>query len=944
MRPRIRLNLSLATKGSFIVLAPLAVEMVFVIVLGFFLNQAEMEVQRQIRSKAIIAQANTLSKMFYDAGVAMGGYSITKSPLFSDRYTKIVAQIPKDLDELKTLVGDNARQQVILQNLQKITETGLQLLNEAKHAIDDSQVDVAQFRARHMYKEIRQLADKLQTELHGLTEDEEKIANQNPDISNWHQHLVKVWLVIGVIVNVLLAVGLSLFFNRDITRRLNIMTDNSLRLARGDPLHRLVGGSDELSALDGTFHDMAEALDEATRKERAIIENAADVICSIDVDGKFVAVSPSSYTTWGYLPDELMGRRFIELILPDDQAETIRAVRTVRAEKGKIEFENRTKRKDGTIVTALWSTYWSEAERSMFCVAHDITERKLAEEATKASESRIRTIIENMLVGLIIITKDGIIESINPASERMFGYQSAEIVGQHVMKLFHDSTLFSVNDRIDRQNFLDGLWQRSFKRIGEFDALKKLGDTFPIEISLSELETTEGTRILANVLDVSERREVERLKKEFVSTVSHELRTPLTSIRGSLTLLSVGALGSLPEQAKKVVAIAERNTIRLITLINDILDIEKLESGKLDMVFDTISMATVLERSSESVKAFAEQADVRLEIVPSNAQVYADGDRLVQVLVNLCSNAVKFSPKGAAVTIQVNEIPNWIEVQVIDRGRGIPAKFKNLLFQRFQQVEASDAKKKGGTGLGLAICKGIIEAHGGQIGVESEEGQGSVFWFRIPPIQRAPNPMGGQSATPALPPPQVTQGPLPTQPQQSQLQQQLSQQAFAENNRTVVTQPLKLPPNPAHMPVPMPVSQPVQPPAQQMQMPQQQQQQQQYGQPQQTAPPNQYFQQPPQQTTNNNYGNPQSAQTQPYAPSSQQPGSSQQTTPPAPTGYPGWQQPQQSMPSAAQQYPPPQPTADAPYQYGLPPNVSNVPPVPKNQPIPPDRSKEAPAP
>jgi PAS domain S-box-containing protein len=731
-RPKLRLNLNISTKGLIIVLLPLALELVFVFILGFLLNNAEMEVQRQIRSKAIISQANTLSKMFYDAGVAMGGYSITKSPLFSDRYDKIVRQIPKDLEELKSLVGDNSHQQQILKNLAVITETGLKILGEAKNAIDDNQVDVAQFRARHMYKEIRQLADRLQDELHGLTEDEEKIANQSPESQNRSRHMVKIWLVVGVILNVLGALLLAMYFSRSITKRLNIMTDNSMRLARGDPLNAVVAGSDEISALDGTFHDMAEALDEATKKERAIIENAVDVICSIDIDGKFVNISPSSFNTWGYYPDELMGRRFIEIVMPEDHQETIRAVRAVRAEKGTTSFENRTRRKDGSIVTVLWSTYWSESERSMFCVAHDITERKLAEETIKASERKIRTIIESMLVGLMIITKDGIIESINPASERMFGYKPNELSGRHIMSVFHDSTLFSVEDPTDRQNFLDNLWQHSFGRIGEFEALKKNLEPFPIEISLTELEAGDGARILANILDVSERKEVERLKKEFVSTVSHELRTPLTSIRGSLTLLSVGALGALPEQAKKVVGIAERNTIRLITLINDILDIEKLESGKLDMVFDNVQMGNVFERSAESVKAFAEQNGIRLEMMPTNAMAFADGDRLVQVVVNLCSNAVKFSPKGAAVTIVCEENPNFLEVKVIDRGRGIPAKYKNLLFQRFQQVEASDARKKGGTGLGLAICKGIIEAHGGEIGVESEEGKGSIFWFKIP--------------------------------------------------------------------------------------------------------------------------------------------------------------------------------------------------------------------
>ncbi|HNB21468.1 MAG TPA: HAMP domain-containing sensor histidine kinase, partial [Candidatus Melainabacteria bacterium] len=308
-------------------------------------------------------------------------------------------------------------------------------------------------------------------------------------------------------------------------------------------------------------------------------------------------------------------------------------------------------------------------------------------------------------------------------------------VGRHLMTLFTEARLYSMNSREDLQQFMENLFHKALNRVGEFDALKQTGEDFPIELSLSEFNMADGRYYLANILDVSERREVERLKKEFVSTVSHELRTPLTSIRGSLTLLNVGALGALPDQAMKVVNIAERNTIRLIGLINDILDIEKLESGKMDMVFQDVDISSVMERSFESVKTFADNNGVLLEMVPSHVRVNADGDRLVQVIVNLMSNACKFSPKGATVTVRVDEIPNWIEVKVIDRGRGIPAKFKNLLFQRFQQVEASDAKRKGGTGLGLAICKGIIEAHGGTIGVDSEEGKGSVFWFRIPLAQ-----------------------------------------------------------------------------------------------------------------------------------------------------------------------------------------------------------------
>jgi PAS domain S-box-containing protein len=733
-------KLKLLHKGLILVLVPLAFELIFLAALKTLMDQADVEVQRQIRSKEVIAQANSFGKLFYDVGVAMGGYSITKSPLFSDRYDKIIRQIPQDLENLKNLVGDNPRQQQTLQNLGKITATGLQLLGEAKSAIDQNQVDVAQFRARHMYKEIRALADRLQDELRALTEDERKIESETPETRNRSRIYVRVSLVVGLTLNIVIAGVAALFFSREISKRLNVLTDNSNRLARGEALNAPLTGADEIAQLDQVFHNMALALGEANRKERAVIENAADVICSVDADGKFVAVSQACETTWGYKSDELMGRRFIELVVPEDVQQTIKAVRAIRSEKTTMSFENRTRRKDGTNVNVLWSAFWSDSERSMFCVAHDITERKLAEEAIRASEARIRTIMENMMVALVIITKEGFIESVNPSTERIFACRADELVGRHILCLFKDGKLYSELKPDDQRDFMETFYQRSLYKIGAFDCLKMTGEDFPVELSLTEFQSTEGSRYMANILDVSERREVERLKKEFVATVSHELRTPLTSIRGSLTLLNVGALGILPEQAKKVVSLAERNTIRLINLINDILDIEKLESGKLDMVFDTVSITSVLERSNDAVKAFAEQNGVKLEIKPSQATVFADGDRLVQVIVNLVSNAVKFSPKGETVTIVVEDIPNWVEVKVIDHGRGIPAKYKGLLFQRFQQVETADAKKKGGTGLGLAICKGIIEQHGGSIGVESEEGKGATFWFRIPLAHLAAKP------------------------------------------------------------------------------------------------------------------------------------------------------------------------------------------------------------
>jgi signal transduction histidine kinase len=241
------------------------------------------------------------------------------------------------------------------------------------------------------------------------------------------------------------------------------------------------------------------------------------------------------------------------------------------------------------------------------------------------------------------------------------------------------------------------------------------------------------------LLDVSDRDEVDRLKQGFVSTVSHELRTPLTSIRGSLGLLASGVAGDLTAEARQLISVAERNSVRLITLINAILDFERLESGKAEMDLRPVPLQRIFDRSGESVSAFAEQESVRIEVERTGAVVLADETRLSQVLVHLLSNAVKYSPRGGIVTMRARPLDGGIEVLVIDRGRGIAADKQEKIFERFHQVDSSDARTQSGTGLGLAICKAIIEQHGGTIGVESAEGEGSTFSFRLTNAEAVPS-------------------------------------------------------------------------------------------------------------------------------------------------------------------------------------------------------------
>lgn len=229
---------------------------------------------------------------------------------------------------------------------------------------------------------------------------------------------------------------------------------------------------------------------------------------------------------------------------------------------------------------------------------------------------------------------------------------------------------------------------------------------------------------------------VERMKKEFISTVSHELRTPLTSIRGSLSLLASGVMGELPEEARPLVTVAERNSVRLMGLINDILDFDKLQSGRMKMDVRPVSLEDVLRRAIDHVAPAARQEGLEIELHCADTTVMADAARLLQVVVNLLSNAVKYSDRGGIIGVAAAEVEEgWVKVRVDDRGRGIAPELQIKLFGRFQRADSSDSRTKPGTGLGLSICKAIIEQHGGTIGVDSREGEGSTFWFRVRGVQ-----------------------------------------------------------------------------------------------------------------------------------------------------------------------------------------------------------------
>ena len=337
-----------------------------------------------------------------------------------------------------------------------------------------------------------------------------------------------------------------------------------------------------------------------------------------------------------------------------------------------------------------------------------------------------------------IIVRDGPTGAIlywNRGAEQMYGWSRDEVMGQDLEAILKSQ--FAVDQAEVTQAFeARGHWQ------GELIESRRDGSEIAVATRWARHADDNGNLLATLIIntDITERRAVNKLKDEFVSIVSHELRTPLTSIRGSLGLLAGGLLGELPAKGQRLLDIAVSNTDRLIRLINDILDIERMDSGVVQMDKRACDVDDLLTQTVDLMRAMADDASVELVLDSTRARLWADSDRLLQMLSNLVSNAIKFSDAGTKVALEAVDRGDTVLISVTDQGRGIPADKLEAVFERFHQVDASDSREKGGTGLGLAICRTIVQQHDGRIWVESGVGEGSTFFVELPILRSLEQP------------------------------------------------------------------------------------------------------------------------------------------------------------------------------------------------------------
>lgn len=520
------------------------------------------------------------------------------------------------------------------------------------------------------------------------------------------------------------------------------------------------------------------ALQESQAQLQAILDNSPAIIYLTDSQNRFILINRRYENLFNIRKEGILGRNVYE-IWPDEIADRLATNNRKVLECGtSIEVEEVAPLEDGlhTYISVKFPLRDANGIPYAVCgISTDITKRKQAEderakliailettpdliarqkqiEATlREAERRWHSLLENVRLVAVGRDKNGKLNYVNPYFLEVVGYTKAEAIGQDWFETF-----LPLYQRKRLQNNYLELLEQEFYTYNQNIILTKSGEERVIAWNNTLLQDCQGNAIgtLSIGEDITERQVIERMKEEFISVVSHELRTPLTSIHGALNLLSSGLVNFESDKGQRVMEIAVESAERLVRLVNDILDLERLESGKSSLSKQTCNAAELMLKASEMMQVMANRADITLSISPEALQLNVDADRIVQVLTNLLGNAIKFSLKGSTVWLTVElqaggnnaTVVEWanftpsspcsisptILFKVKDQGRGIPHDKLESIFDRFHQVDASDSRKKGGTGLGLAICRSIVQQHGGQIWVDSTLCEGSTFYFTLP--------------------------------------------------------------------------------------------------------------------------------------------------------------------------------------------------------------------
>lgn len=597
-------NLNTTQKGLILIAVPIFFEIVFVLILGLGLNNVSKDLDGLEHENDALRTLHQYEFAISDA-----------ADWLLLHHTRDDAKQLKNIDFLKhwlmtdgqasvNTIGSYPELRAISLNMREVCFSVYDCLDKMEKVILDPSIAWGQ-RVQHYPKaKLLQMAMRASDFSREIVQIETKQGRRGPSEIEATRHYLLLTVIIGVLINALLSLVIAQIFGSNMRRRLSGIVENATRVARGETLPVPIPERDEIAAAQRVLYQSSLVLEDMHRKENAVVNNAADVICSLDENLRFHAVSQASSKMWGHSEDELLGRSVLTMLHRDSVNPARAAFTKATHNSAGSNLECTMLCSTGRHMVAAWRIKWSPEDRIYYCVAHDVTEL----------------------------------------------------------------------------------------------------------------------------------RAVEKLKQQFLAIVSHDLRAPLTSVNLSLTMLLEGKRGSLSEAAVRQLDRSQRSLNRLVSLVNELLELEKFGSGRMQIEKRDMSAADACRAAIESVEGMARMARVTLVAPKTDAPLLADESRVIQAIVNLLSNAIKFSRPGANIEIDISAEEGFVLFSITDEGPGIAPEQQTLIFEKFHQTEAQSHVAVKGTGLGLAIVKAIAEAHEGTVGLRSEPGKGSTFWFRIPAL------------------------------------------------------------------------------------------------------------------------------------------------------------------------------------------------------------------
>lgn len=593
-----RLPFKIWHKSLLLVAVPLVFELVFISTLAIMLEQAENEARRLAWARQVVVASNDLMRSFIASVKDITEPFLSGAETDMDSYNEHIQNVH---DDFKDLIRLNQSDAIAVGKLQKLEAVSDQIIVLTKEFLA-LQREGRRREAIGKLTGLKELFASMESVSDEVTADAVRIEKTLPQIQSAQRERTATILLAGLGINVFLAIYLGFAFNRHITSRLSALVENTRRFRAGQELKPAPTGQDELSVLDRTFRDMADALRIAAANQR----------------------------------------------------------------------------------TAL---------------------------------SEIKTIVQSMPVGLLITDGDGLVLEVNQTLSGLVQLPTLEVTGGGAHNLFSLPAFPELMEKAAGQ-----VWQT------ELIVADEAKTVVPVEVSMSTATIGGAERWLVVIADATAQRKLERMREEFLSMVTHDLRTPLASIQMFLEMVAMACYADVPEPYVGRAGLVQGETERLMSLVNNLLDFEKLNAGKMKLFFETRPSAELVDRAIIVVEEKAKTAGVQLVNDDCGAEVFGDADRLVQVLVNLLQNAIEHSPSGSMVTIKVNQTNQYTEFRVIDRGEGIARGMLPTLFDRLKFDEQTAAQR---ITFGLPLCKAIVDQHGGFIKAQSEEGKGSTFIVTI---------------------------------------------------------------------------------------------------------------------------------------------------------------------------------------------------------------------